>query len=255
MDLTKYPHGDNPGDKVDIAPQQVENAKVLYPALKELLSGEELQGKKVVVALCGGSGAGKSGMAVLLANLLIEDGFGTYILSGDNYPVRIPFDNDNERERIYALGGRDALDQYLGSPAEINFAEVSDILADFKAGKEQIKLKRMGRTRDSIWYETVDFSAIQVILLEWTHSNSDFLSGVDIPILLNSTPQETLEYRRKRNRDGGVDSPFVTMVLELEQNKLTRQAKKAKIIVSKSGEIISYETFCQLMGVSAGDLL
>ena len=55
-----------------------------------------------------------------------------------------------------------------------------------------------------------------MLVIEWTHGNSDEYKGVDIPVLLNSTPAETLEHRRNRNRDGAVDSPFTTMVLELE---------------------------------------
>ena len=112
-------------------------------------------------------------------------------------------------------------------------------------------MKRMGRTPDALWFDEVDFSDTQVLILEWTHGNSDYLCGVDIPILLNSTPEETLAHRRARARDKGVDSPFTTLVLELEQAKLVRQAHKAKIIVSKAGELISYADFCVLMGVQA----
>ena len=46
-----------------------------------------------------------------------------------------------------------------------------------------------------------------------------------------------------------MDSPFTTMVLEIEQEKLKRQAHKAKIIVSKSGDLISYAEYQALMGV------
>jgi alpha-galactosidase len=82
----------------------------------------------------------------------------------------------------------------------------------------------------------VDFQYIKVLIIEWTHGNSDFFEGVDIPVLLNSTPEETLEHRKSRNRDGGADSPFTTMVLEIEQQMLASQAGKAKLIMSKSGE-------------------
>ena len=71
--------------------------------------------------------------------------------------------------------------------------------------------------------------------------------SVDIPVLLNSTPQETLAHRRARNRDGATDSPFTMMVLELEQAMLEHQAPKAKIIISKSGELLSYEEYCKQM--------
>ena len=66
--------------------------------------------------------------------------------------------------------------------------------------------------------------------------------------MLNSKPQETLEHRRTRNRDGAVDSPFTMMVLELEQELLKRQAYKAKMIVSKKGELLTYEEYEKQMG-------
>ena len=93
----------------------------------------------------------------------------------------------------------------------------------------------------------MDFSETRVLIVEWTHGNSDYLDGVDIPILLNSTPSETLAHRRARNRDGKTDSAFTTMVLELEQEKLEAQAYKAKIILSKSGELLRYSDYRALM--------
>ena len=68
-----------------------------------------------------------------------------------------------------------------------------------------------------------------------------------VPVLLNSTPEETLQYRMSRNRDGNTDSPFTTLILNLEQEQLQSQAYKAKIIVTKSGEIIDYGTYSKLM--------
>lgn len=70
----------------------------------------------------------------------------------------------------------------------------------------------------------MDFSDTEILIIEWTHGNSDNYKGVDIPVLLNSTPQENyLTHRKARNRDGAVDSPFTTMVLELEQDMLEGQ--------------------------------
>jgi alpha-galactosidase len=244
MNLSNLPHGDMPGDKIQIEQSHIEKAENIYPVLRSMLPEE-----KTVVCVCGGSGVGKSEIASLLAGLLSEDGIKAYVMSGDNYPHRIPAENDAERERVYATGGREALDEYLGSPNEIDFALVDSILADFKAGKNSVHMKRMGRTPNELWFDEVDISDTQVLILEWTHGNSDYLTQVDIPILLNSTPEETLAYRRARARDKGVDSPFTTIVLELEQQKLVRQAHKAKIIVAKTGELISYTDFCGLMGV------
>lgn len=292
---SEIPHGDMPGDKVEIGEGHIAKANKIFPELLRLLGDvmQERKTAKVVVSVCGGSGVGKSETASLLSYYLNELGIGSYTLSGDNYPHRIPTYNDAERLRIfresairgmvsegtfsderfllihgwqsaqddanpahcaanpwfssYIENGRKGLGSYLGTEQEIGFDEVSSILSAFKEGREEIWLRRMGRENTELWYEKVDFSGISVLVVEWTHGNSDNFAGVDIPILLNSTPQETLAHRKARNRDGATDSPFTTMVLELEQQMLSAQAHKAKIIVAKSGKLLSYEAYCRQM--------
>ncbi len=284
-------HGDMPGDKIRIGEEHIRKAETIYPVLREKM--EALGRQKTVLAVCGGSGVGKSEIASVLAYFLNDAGLGAYVLSGDNYPRRIPRDNDLERLRVYRQGGlmglrdrglitkdisarlralweadadadpaaardmpwleiyqqagRRALTGYLGTENEIDFAQLSDILARFHQGCEGIYLKRMGRETSELWYDKVDFSAVRVLIVEWTHGNSDCLEGIDIPILLNSTPEETLAHRRARNRDGKTDSAFTAMVLEIEQKKLEAQAHKARIILSKQGELLSYAEYRRLM--------
>ena len=288
----EIPHGDMPGDKVCIGDEHIRKAQVIFPLLREIIA--ERGEARTVVAVCGGSGVGKSEIASVLAYYLNDWGIGAYVLSGDNYPRRIPRDNDLERVRVYRVGGlrgltaaglvsepvmkelrilweqdrdadkaegcawlevyqragRRALTGYLGTPAETDFDEVSGILADFHQGAREICLKRMGRETTELWYDRVDFSGIRVMIVEWTHGNSDELEGVDIPVLLNSTPAETLAHRRARNRDGKTDSAFTTMVLEIEQQKLEAQAHKARIILSKQGELLSYAEYRRRMADS-----
>lgn len=293
LDLDAIPKGDMPGDKIKIGPQHIAKAQAIFPHLLQLLLPIVETGQKAVVSVHGGSGVGKSEIGSLLAFYLSQMEIGCYILSGDNYPHRIPKYNDLERLRvfretalkglaaagayqperneqllklqqadrdydpamvaeypwlaIYQAAGREGLKAYLGTANEIDFAEISSIVAAFKSGAANILLKRMGREEHELWYDDVGFSKTQVLLIEWTHGNNPELLGVDIPILLNSTPQETLEHRKSRGRDGGADSPFTTMVLALEQEKLFRQAVNARLIVSKSGEIISYPKYLELM--------
>ncbi len=288
-------HGDMPGDKVEIGAGHIAKARTIFPKLaKELLPFVKSNPKqRAVVCVCGGSGVGKSETASLLSHFFREAGIGSYTLSGDNYPRRIPMYNDAERLHIfresaikgmvaegtfgkerfdiihalqlqnddanpahintyewyesYIRNGRKGLEGYLGTSAEIRFEEIEDILKRFKDGEDKIWLKRMGRGNTELWYDEVDFSNIKILVIEWTHGNSDHFKGVVVPILLNSTPKETLEHRRSRNRDGAVDSPFTTLVLEIEQKMLEAQAPKAKIIVSKSGELLSFDEYRRLM--------
>lgn len=281
----RIPHGDMPGDQVRIGPAQVAKAATLLPALAEALLpvlGESAC-SRAVVAVAGGSGVGKSEIASLLAFQLRAIGVGTYTLSGDNYPHRIPRLNDAERLRVFRRGGlrglltsglytqersrallglqvagvdaeparaagnhwlavyqhagRCSLKAYLGTPHETDFDELSAVVSQFKNGAEAIHLRRMGREEADVWYDLVDLADVHVLVIEWTHGMSDHLLGVDVPVLLDSTPAETLEHRRARNRDGGVDSPFTTMVLGVEQELLDAQAPRARIVLSKGGEL------------------
>ena len=305
-DMNAIPTGDMPGDKVQITDNHVAKAQAIFPALWDLLEPTLAASPhhRAVVAVHGGSGVGKSEVGSLLAHGFNSLGVGAYVLSGDNYPRRVPSANDAERLRIFRTGGiqglvatgrygaavrselaglqasdldadpgqvaahpwlatyqkagRKALANYLGTPNEIDFDEVSNILAAFHGGAATLMLKRMGRTPDALWYDEVDVSDTKVIVVEWTHGNNDFLVGVDIPILLNSTPEETLAHRRARSRDGAVDSPFTSVVLGLEQAKLHSQARKAKIIVAKSGELLDYDGYLKSMGADlpgAGPML
>ena len=208
----QIPHGDMPGDGVTIGQDNIERAKTVLSAIQGTLERrlEESAGGRVVIGVCGGSGSGKTVMAFVLGYALNRAGIGAYIMSGDNYPRRIPAANDAERLRLFRMGGlrgllasgeysdekavvlrelwqadadaepetarklpwmqtyqqagAQALSGYLGTPEEIDFDEVNDIIARFKRGEKHIPLKRMGREETAIWYETVDFTAARTIL-------------------------------------------------------------------------------------------
>lgn len=271
--------GDMPGDKIEIGMSHIKRAETIIPKLDEFLEGNTQE--KVVISVYGGSGVGKSEIGSLLAYYLREAGHPTYLLSGDNYPYRVPEDNDRERLRVFRYGvlkafsesnvfsrngmsqlqeiweqdsdfsrdkkfwepfidsGVQDLSNYLSTDSEVDFSLINWIVEQFKKGKGFIPLKRMGRAFDSVFMEPIDFSTIKVLIIEWTHGNNPLLNGVDYPIFLYSTPEETLAHRLSRARDKGVDSPFVSMVLEVEQKKLLKQLDNAKLIISLNGEILT----------------
>jgi alpha-galactosidase len=285
IDLSSVKTGDMPGDKIKINQSHIEKANIIFPHLLQKL--ESLNGQRLVVSVYGGSGSGKSEIGSVLGYYCNQQNFTAYILSGDNYPFRIPKFNDWERLSVfrnaglralaqnkqfsndwmiklhqkwpdmedinpksfsdeesawmkaYFNAGKEALASYLGTEKETDFPMVNHIIQLFKAGENQINLKRMGRTTDDIRYEAVDFSDVQVLIIEWTHGNNQLLDGVDFPIFLFSTPAETLAHRLARARDKNTDTPLISLVLEIEQEKLISQAGNAKLIISKNGELIS----------------
>lgn len=263
----------------DLAQEQIKNAERLFPLIRK--KTEERKEKKTVISVSGGSGVGKTGMAFLLQNMFEKQGKKSLIISGDNYPHRIPMYNDAERiarfrmsglnglitERLYTdkvkekllelqKAGRDAEEQedmqwlsiyqkygdkaltdYLGTGQELDYEAISNLLMQFHGGTSQLLLRHMGRTPDDIWYDRRDVSDTDILILEWTHGNSAYLQGVDVSVVLISTPEETLENRKKRNRDTAIDSPFVARVLRIEQKKINDGLDRADIIQDMHGRI------------------
>lgn len=289
VDVASTGTGDMPGDKVQIEQSHIDKATMIFPRLLPRLAG--LDGGRFVVSVFGGSGVGKSEIASVLAHYCNSEGYNSYIMSGDNYPCRIPERNDLERLSVYRNGalsvlartagfsndwmeallekrpdmkdltpdgfdddemtwatryvdaGRTALASYLGTENEIDFPMVNSIIESFKSGSDTLVLKRMGRTPDTIRYEAVDFTDIQVLFLEWTHGGNPLVAGIDFLVFLFSTPEETLAHRLSRARDKNTDSPLISLVLQIEHEKLVGWAKDADLIVSKTGEILSHEDF------------
>lgn len=285
FELADIVAGDMPGDKIEIDDSHIKRANTIFPYVYETI--KKSTNNKVVISVYGGSGVGKSEIGSIISHYFKLQGIQSYVLSGDNYPYRIPSENDRERVnrfryaglaslasnedftnewnaaiqeswelendsdpakvethpffKTYQKAGRDSLKKYLGTDKEIDFPRINNIIQKFKHGDKYIPLKRMGRFSNDIGFEVVDFSKTEILIIEWTHGNNNLLTGVDTPIFLFSTPAETLAHRLKRARDRGADSPFVNMVLGLEQQKLNSQVKNATLIVKKNGEIISYK--------------
>ena len=85
----------------------------------------------MVISIYGGSGSGKTTLARALQQYFLNDGRGCYLLSGDDYPHRIPKRNDEERLRVYKEAGEDGLRGYLGTKKEIDFDRINEVLAAF----------------------------------------------------------------------------------------------------------------------------
>lgn len=213
---------------------EIDLAKKLYEVMKPHISSRD---KKTVISIFGGSGCGKTTTSDIISQYFLNDNMGCYVLSGDHYPRRIPKHNDAERQRIFEEKGTEGLKQYLGTPEEIDFDDINRVIAEFKAGATSISLKKMGRNEGEISYEETDLCDVQVLLIEWTHGGSEYLTGVDLPIYIDSTPEDTLQNRVKRNRDENAASDLIRVVLKIEQEKLLKQAKNAKIVVDRDGDI------------------
>lgn len=138
---------------------------------------------------------------------------------------------------VYQAAGRKALEGYLGQPEELDFAAVNRLLEAFRRGTSPLWVRHLGGSDDELRYEPVDVAGVSVLILEWTHAHSPHVCGVDVPVLLESTPEQTLGHRLQRNRDQRVDSPFTALVLSIEQAQLAVRADQVRFIVGRDGHV------------------
>ena len=136
----------------------------------------------------------------------------------------------------------------MGRTAEQDYDALNAVLAQFRAGAPVLWLKRMGRKEWERWYEPKNFADVDVLLLEWTHAGSADLKNTNLKVFFNSTPEETRACRVARSRDAGADSPFVTMVLEIEQAMLNRRACDADLIQNRDGTMVDTAAYAAVQG-------
>ncbi|MCH4889626.1 adenylylsulfate kinase [Acidaminobacter sp. JC074] len=141
--------------------------------------------------------------------------------------------------KIYQMSGRKALESYLGTSYEQDFHRVNQIIKGFKEGDRDVYLKHMGTSINDISFHKVSFEKTEVLILEWTHGNSQYLKGIDMSVLLHVTPKESLKNRLKRNRDSFIGSPFTDMVIDIERDQIYTELYKCHLIFDQVGNALS----------------
>ena len=99
LDIASIKTGDMPGDKVTITESHIKKSNTIFPYILQELNKHG--SAKMVISVYGGSGVGKSEIGSVLGHYLNLQNYPAYILSGDNYPHRIPKYNDMERLLVH----------------------------------------------------------------------------------------------------------------------------------------------------------
>ena len=174
-------------------------------------------GRRVVVAIAGESGSGKSITATSLAQVLETDGIGTVVLHQDDYFLRPPRANHDYR----------CADLQRVGPHEVNLELLAAHVVAFRASLNGVDGPLADHPSDSFLVRRLDFGSASVLIVEGTYVLR--LPDTDIRIFLQATHAETAERRRRRNRD--VDAPIVDQVLAIEHELVAPQASLAHILV------------------------
>ena len=179
---------------------------------------------RIVIAVAGESGSGKSVTAVCLAHELTASGHVTEVLHQDDYFIRPPAANHAHRVADLTSVG----------PQEVDFDRLRAHVAAFRRGEHGVAAPRVNYGTDHFDTEPRDFRSVQILVVEGTY----VLAGVDsdIRIFLAATSDDTRERRRARNRD--IEAPVVDQVLAIEHRIIAAQREVADIVVDRDFRIV-----------------
>jgi uridine kinase len=225
------------GDRPRIASQHAWSAEQLLPWIIEAQRIAARSGRRLVVALGGESGAGKTEIAHCLGIGLRGHRLWSALLPGDVF-FRLP-PSANHEARLWA-DGAGHLAEYIGPPHEIDLEALDDALAEAAdLHTTAILCPSDCRPLSGRRYARVplDLSRCQVVFVDLTYSM--LLDSPDLRIFLESDHQERREYIRRRNaaRDPGQDFSFILKVLAIEHEQIQRTAVHAHLCVDITGAV------------------
>ena len=198
-----------------------EHRALALALIAEMTVNETLaqRASRIVIAVAGESGSGKSVTAVCLARELTASGHVTGVLHQDDYFVRPPAANHAHRVADLASVG----------PHEVDLERLRAHVAAFRRGEHGVAAPRVNYGADRFDIEPRDFRSVQILVVEGTYVLASV--NADTRIFLAATSDDTRERRRARNRD--IDATVVDQVLAIEHRIIAAQRAMADIIVDR----------------------
>ncbi|HPE57002.1 MAG TPA: hypothetical protein P5514_03745 [Bacteroidales bacterium] len=190
-------------------------AQVVELILKDIQNAP----KKYVITVAGESGAGKSEIGRSIADKLLDYDIEAYVFGQDDYFLYPPKTNAKQREKDIAWVGiqevrLDLLDQNIRDAVEGD-PKITKPLVDFDA--------------DKIGEEQVDLKPYKVLIAEGTYTTA--LQNVDCKVFIDRNKMDTIESRKKRNREK--QDEFLDRILTIEHEIISKHKAMADIVISK----------------------
>ena len=190
-------------------------AQVVELILKDIQNAP----KKYVITVAGESGAGKSEIGRSIADKLLDYDIEAYVFGQDDYFLYPPKTNAKQREKDIAWVGiqevrLDLLDQNIRDAVEGD-PKITKPLVDFDA--------------DKIGDEQVDLKPYKVLIAEGTYTTA--LQNVDCKVFIDRNKMDTIESRKKRNREK--QDEFLDRILTIEHEIISKHKAMADIVISK----------------------
>ncbi|PTL78924.1 glycosyltransferase [Vitiosangium sp. GDMCC 1.1324] len=225
------------GDRPRITSQHVCSAEQLLPFLVEAQWVAAWSNRRLVVAIGGESGAGKTEVAHCLSLGLRRHGLRSALLPGDVFFRLAPRANHEARLQAERAG---RLADYIGPPQEVDLEALDRVLAEAADPRNsevfcpsdcrQLPGRRFARV-------PLDLSMCQLVLVDLTYAM--LLETPAVRIFLESDYLERQEHIRRRNtaRDPDQDLSFIMKVLAIEHDRILPTSARAHLLVDDRGEV------------------
>jgi uridine kinase len=212
------------GDVIVVEEHHRETAKKIVPVI---LSKINEKNERYIITVAGESGSGKSETGKAVADELEQHGIKTSLIGQDDYFTLAPQQNDEKRRED---------PEWLGPHVEVKLDMMQENINDALAGKDSFEKPLIDYNKTEIQTETINLTGVKVLIAEGTYTS--LLRKVDTRIFIAKNRLDTLEHRRKRNRGGEVDDPFVEHILKIEHKIIAGHKYLADFIITKDADVI-----------------
>lgn len=180
------------------------------------------------LSLAGETGSGKTVTGRALVRAFGERGIQAILIGQDNYFFLPPAANDAMRKNDPT---------WLGPHKEVDLKRLDNNLRDARNGSNTLLSPHIDYDSGQETIESISLESVKVIIVEGTYTS--LLRQIDTKVFIDADYNDTLEFRKRRNRGNEVNDPFVEGILETEHKIIAGHKFLADIIITKSYEVIS----------------
>jgi len=204
------------GDELLLKPIHKRKTKSLLPLI--MLTYYH---KKMIVAIGGQSGTGKTEISHLLQKSLWDKHkIRSCIISIDDYYKTMW----NDRNKVRAKGGMNSVGM-----CEIDWKKLDIIIKRFHSKDKYLSIQRIHKFTNTLEKVIVDNSAIDILIIEGIYACH--LSDATVKVFLDGSIDDTKSFRVERGKEKL--TKFRSMVLRKEAKEVALTKKNVDIIIKK----------------------
>ncbi len=193
----------------------------------EVITNEILANKKdkLIVAISGESGSGKSELTHVIAKNLRKHGIFAKPIHIDNFYNTHPLERAEWRQKS-------GVENVVGL-GEYRWDDINKVVDDFKNNRKS-SMPCVDLVTEQVDELTTDFNSVDMLIIDGLYAINT--EGVDIRVLIELTYHETKKAQKDRGKEP--DNPLRWAVLEQEHKSVQSIAHKADIRINKNYEVV-----------------